>query len=110
MIIKRSRPIASDVEFLVDKKLSRPITKMETTAAISNAILPGDWLLDSNMLQCTKSDFEFVTHPFYCGYTINPQFLTDFSDVDIYGSITNDYLTAPNSVQDFVSEEYPTWF
>jgi hypothetical protein len=94
----------------MDKKLSRPITKMETTAAISNAILPGDWLLDSNMLQCTKSDFEFVTHPFYCGYTINPQFLTDFSDVDIYRPVSNNDLAAPNPVQDFVSEEYPARF
>lgn len=53
---------------------------------------------------------KFISHSLHGGYTINPNFLSDFSDMNIDGSIAYDHIIASDLVQNFISKKYPSRF
>jgi hypothetical protein len=57
-----------------------------------------------------RSVVELVSHSFDGGDAVDAQFLPNFPDMDVNGTITDDDISSPYLAEDFVAQEYPAWF
>ena len=117
MITEMSRMIFHSIPSS-SRKTEKKSTRMRVAIEES---WPGDnWFLEIMMLQMTVKgtqeiderllQFKLISNTFYGGDTIQIEFLSDFSDMYINGSVAHNDIRSPYLMKNLISEKYFSGF